>query len=93
MTENVMLHVRTQFNNFSMSNKKGNLAEFSHKTEPVTAGADATVYVWFLSQNCVCEQKPDIRVYRVIRSCRYTGSVFMRTFRFFLKNLLTCLKL
>ena len=44
MTENVMLHVRTQFNNFSMSNKKGNLAEFSHKTEPVTAGADATVY-------------------------------------------------
>ena len=74
-----------------MCYKKGNLAEFSHKTEPVTAGADATVYVWFLSQNCVCEQKPDI--HRVIRSCRYTGSVFMRRFRFFFKNLLTCLKL
>ena len=52
---------------YTLSQKNQNLYT---KTEPVTARANATVYVWFMGQICysVCEQMPDI--YRCIHSSR-----------------------
>ena len=52
---------------YTLSQKNLNLYT---KTEPVTARANATVYVWFMGQICysVCEQMPDI--YRCIHSSR-----------------------
>ena len=41
------------------------------KTEPVTVGTDATVYVWFLVQIHICKQKLD--TYRCIRSTEVTA--------------------
>ena len=63
----------------TFANLPKNSVNFCIKTEPVTVGASATVFAWFMCHICDCQQKPDIQ-YTVASASAVTGSVFMRRF-------------
>ena len=54
------------------------------KTEPVTVGADATEYVWFMGLLCVQIQYVQYRTYIVASATAATGLVFMGRLRLLL---------
>ena len=63
-----------------------NILNLGIETEPVTVGADATIYVWFMGQI----SGPKNRTYAFESAPAVTGSVFMRRIRLVLAQCGRC---